>query len=211
VKSQEYLQQLKQKNLEPGRVNELKPLWDLLASERIAQAEAALKAAQEVESKATKDQKKAAEDARKDVEKELAAIKDKAAFEKAQRSQWEASQAYASDGYRLLANYTRCLNCHKVGPQRVTQPIGPPLELAPDRLRPDWLQRWIASPQRLLIYPEGAHAMPTNFKSNDPPWPDFAGSMREQATAVRDVLINYPKIAELPVNRLYRSVSGENK
>jgi cytochrome c2 len=211
VKSQEYLPQLKQKNLEAGRVTALQPLWDLLQSERLAQAEAAVKAAQDLENKANKDQKKTAEDARKEAEKELAALKDRSAFEKAERTQWEASQAYASDAYRLLANYNRCLNCHKVGPQRVTQPIGPPLELAPERLRPDWLQRWIASPQRLLIYPEGAHAMPTNFKSNDPPWPEFAGSMLEQATAVRDVLINYPRVADLPVNRLYRSASGENK
>ena len=92
-----------------------------------------------------------------------------------------------------------------------TQPIGPPLELAAERLRPDWMQRWIASPQRLLIYPDGQHPMPANFKSNDPPWPEFAGSMLQQATAIRDVLVNYPKVADLPVNRYYRSTSGETK
>jgi mono/diheme cytochrome c family protein len=211
VKSHDYLQDLKKKDLVQARENALKPLWDLFYAEALGQAEAAVKAAQAAETKATGDQKKAAEDARKEAEKQLADLKNQAAFEKTQRTDWQENQAYASDAYRLLANYNRCLNCHKVGPQRVTQPIGPPLELAPDRLRPDWLQRWIASPQRLLIYPEGPHAMPTNFKKTDPPWPEFAGSMFEQATAVRDVLINYPKIADLPVNRLYRSSAGENK
>src|SRR5260370_41980226 len=68
VKSHDYLQELKQKNLEQGRVNAIKPLWDLLHSERRAQAGAAVNAAQVVQSKATKDQKKAAEDVRKEAE-----------------------------------------------------------------------------------------------------------------------------------------------
>src|SRR5262249_10830424 len=89
VKSQEYLRRLREKNLEAGRATALQPLWDLLHSERLAQAEAAVKAAQDVENKANKDQKKAAEDARKEAEKELAALKDRAAFEKAERTQWE--------------------------------------------------------------------------------------------------------------------------
>jgi hypothetical protein len=141
----------------------------------------------------------------------VAALKDKAAFEKSQQHLWADQEAYAADAYRLVANYKRCLNCHQVGPQTPTQHVGPSLELAPDRLRPDWTLRWIASPQRLLIYPDGLHAMPPNFKSSDPPWPEFAGTMLQQATAVRDVLINYPKVADMPVNRYYRSTSGENK
>lgn len=207
-----YLARLQKDKLQTGRVDLLKPLWDLVYDEQLAQAEAALKAARDAESKETdKDKKKAAEDRRKEAEKAVAALKDKAAFEKAQQNLWTEQETYASDAYRLLANYKRCLNCHQVGPQVPTQPVGPSLELAPERLRADWTLRWIASPQRLLIYPDGLHAMPPNFKSNDPPWPEFAGTMFEQARAVRDVLINYPKVAAMLVNRYYRSTSGENK
>jgi cytochrome c2 len=212
LESQAYLARLQKDKLEAGRLEDLKPLWDFFYDEQLAQAEAAVKAAKDAEAKQTdKDKKKAAEDRRKDAEKAVAALRDKAAFEKTQQSLWANEDAYAGDAYRLLANYKRCLNCHQVGPQVPTQPIGPPLELAPERLRADWTRRWIASPQRLLIYPDGLHAMPPNFKSTDPPWPEFAGSMLEQATAVRDVLINYPKVAAMTVNRYYRSTSGESK
>jgi hypothetical protein len=183
-----------------------------LYDEQLARAEGALKAAKDAEAKETdKDKKQAAEDRRKQAEKEVTALKDRTAFEKTQQRLWADQEAYAGDAYRLLANYNRCLNCHQVGPQAPTQPIGPPLDLAPERLRPDWTLRWIASPQRLLIYPDGQHAMPTNFKNNDPAWPEFDGSMLEQARAVRDVLINYPKVAGMPVNRFYRSSAGEKK
>jgi mono/diheme cytochrome c family protein len=207
-----YLSRLQKDKKEAGRLQEMKPLWDLLYAEKLAQAEAALKAAKDAEARETdKDKKKAAADRRKEAEKAVAVLKDHAAFEKSQQQLWADQEAYAADAYRLLANYNRCLNCHQVGPQSPTQPIGPPLELAPERLRPDWTLRWIASPQRLLIYPDGLHAMPTNFKSNDPAWPEFDGSMLQQATAVRDVLINYLKVADMPVNRSYRSTAGEKK
>src|SRR5262249_8962338 len=138
----------------------------------------------------------------------LAELKDKAAFVNKQQEVWQNKEAYAVDAFRLLANYDRCLNCHQVGTFAPKQAIGPPLDLSPERLRSDWLLRWIASPQRLLLYPDGQHPMPQNFKSNDPPWPEFAGSLLEQATAVRDVLINYPKVADLPANRYYRPTLG---
>jgi cytochrome c2 len=213
AKSQAYVAQLKGQNQEQQRLNELKPLWDFLYSERLAEANGAVKAARDAENKETDPaRKKTAEAARNQAEKELADLKDRANFDRKQQSQWENEEAYASDAYRLVASYKRCLNCHQVGPQPPTEPIGPPLTLAAPRLRADYMLRWIASPQRLLVYPDGAHAMPTNFASNDKPWPEFAGSMLEQATAVRDVLINYPRIADLPVNRYYRSASsGEKK
>jgi mono/diheme cytochrome c family protein len=210
--SEMYLGRLQQDKVEAARLLELKPLWDIVYSEQLAQAEAALRAAKDAEEKQTdKDKKKAAEERRKEAEKSVAALRDQAAFEKTQQQTWTSQETYAADAYRLVANYKRCLNCHQVGPQAPTQRVGPSLELAPERLRPDWLLRWIASPQRLLIYPDGLHAMPPNFKSNEPPWPEFAGTMLQQATAVRDVLINYPRIADMMVNRYYRSTSGENK
>jgi mono/diheme cytochrome c family protein len=214
AQSRSYVSRLTGQNKLTQRLDDLKPLWDFLYSERLAQAEAAVKAARDAETKQKDaDGKKAAAQARQQAEKELADLKDRATFDRKQQAVWESDQAYASDAYRLLANYKRCLNCHAVGPQPPTQPIGPPLELAAARLRPDYTERWIASPQRLLIYPDGLHAMPPNFPGNGQPWADFAAdNTLQQATAVRDVLINYPKIANLPVNRYYRSASsGENK
>jgi mono/diheme cytochrome c family protein len=217
LQSQGYTAKLRGANLLEGRLEKLKPLWNTLFgspahAEQVAQAEAAVQKAKEIEAKeADPAKKKLAEGARRRAEQQLAELKDKAAYEKTARAEWETRQSYANDAYRLLASYDRCLNCHVVGPQLPTQPIGPALELAAARLRSDYTQRWIASPQRLLVYPDGAHPMPTNFAKDVPPYPDFAGTMLEQATAVRDVLIDYPKVAELPVNRNYRSAPGENK
>jgi hypothetical protein len=210
--SETYVTTLKQKDLLQKRVAELKPIWELLQSEQLAEAQAALKDAKDAEVKETdKEKKKAAQAVVKATEAQVALVKDRSAFEKAQQAKWESKEAYATDAYRLLASNDRCLNCHQVGPLTPKQPIGPPLDLAPERLRSDWLLRWIASPQRLLIYPDGQHPMPGNFKSNDTPWPEFSGTMLDQVTAVRDVLIDYPKAAAIPVNRAYRPPTGASK
>jgi hypothetical protein len=210
--SEAYVATLKQKNLLQKRIDELKPVWEQLQTEQVAEAQANLKDAKEAEAKETdKEKKKTAEALVKAAEAKLASVKETGAFVKAQQARWEAKAAYASDAYRLLASNDRCLNCHQVGPLTPKQPIGPPLDLAPDRLRSDWLLRWIASPQRLLIYPDGQHPMPGNFKSNDPPWPEFAGSMLDQVTAVRDVLIDYPKVSAIPENRAFRPPTGTSK
>ena len=106
--------------------------------------------------------------------------------------------------FRLLGNYNLCLKCHPVGRLDVDEAIGPRLDIAPSRLRPDWTQRWIASPQRLLIYPVGQHPMPQPFGRQKLEYQEiFAGSSLEQATAIRDVLMNLHQVADMPANRLY--------
>jgi mono/diheme cytochrome c family protein len=206
-KSQEYVHQLQEKKLVQKRIDELKPLLAILETEQTAAAEATLKAAREAEAREKDpEKKKAAEELRKEAEKKLAALK--SGFAKHAQTEWESGEAYASDAYRLLASNERCLNCHQVGALAPKQAIGPPLDLAPQRLRSDWLLRWIGSPQRLLIYPSGQHPMPSNFPSDGPAWPEFAGPLLEQVTAVRDVLIDYPKVADMPVNRTYRPSLG---
>jgi hypothetical protein len=117
---------------------------------------------------------------------------------------WEESEAYVSDGFRLLANKQLCVNCHQVGSMPPNQKLqeGPPLHLAALRLRPEWTKRWLANPQRFLTYNS---LMPTNFPANAPgqyqQW--FAGSPLEQVTAVRDALMAYPRAAAMPVNRYW--------
>jgi mono/diheme cytochrome c family protein len=113
---------------------------------------------------------------------------------------------YSTDAYRLLANYELCLNCHQVGSLEPKTLLGPSLMLSPERLRPDWTQRWIASPQRLLIYPAGNHTMPQNFPRDNPQqYQDkFMGDSLQKATAVRDILMILPRVVDLPGNRTFR-------
>src|SRR5205085_4571148 len=67
---------------------------------------------------------------------------------------WLENQAYVSDAYRLIANRQMCLQCHEVAGTRSSNPTtqGPPLAKVHERLRPDWVLRWIATPQRHLPY-----------------------------------------------------------
>jgi hypothetical protein len=116
---------------------------------------------------------------------------------------------YAVDGFRLLVNkQSPCLDCHRVGPvPSKGDPQGPALELSIDRLRHEWTQRWLANPNRLFTYPPN---MPANFPSNVQNFRDiFDGLSLEQATALRDVLMDLPRIADLPANRNFnKPVAG---
>jgi cbb3-type cytochrome oxidase cytochrome c subunit len=104
--------------------------------------------------------------------------------------------AYAVGGFKLLLNKDSCLKCHSVGPLQAEGPLGPNLMLSADRLRPEWTLQWLANPKRLFSYQT---LMPQNFAKDAVEWQDsFAGPPLEQARAARDVLIDLPRIAELP-------------
>lgn len=126
---------------------------------------------------------------------------------------WPENRAYASDAFRMLAN-SPCLACHQVpgvnGPSKY-----PSLGIAPERLRPDWSLRWIASPQRMMVYVEGAHPMPPNFPNHDkqPWWTEFGdNSSFQKVMATRDILMNLQRVTESPANRYYRAAPpGEKK
>jgi cytochrome c2 len=118
---------------------------------------------------------------------------------------WIENEAYAADAYRLIANKQMCLQCHEVGGFRSSNPTtqGPPLALVHQRLRPGWLYRWIATPQRHLTYES---LMPVNFpklKGDEKPALQdvFVGQPLQQVEAIRDVLMNYPRVVALPVNQ----------
>ena len=137
--------------------------------------------------------------------------------------------------------------------------VGPRLDEAAQRLQPAWTRLWIASPQRLLVYPSGLNPMPQVFVSNEKKYENFfvgllparleeaqkklkdaeaklAALQRQnadrqqvaqaeeerddakrlvaqwplnQVTAIRDILMVYPKVAELPANRYYRPLAQE--
>jgi hypothetical protein len=77
---------------------------------------------------------------------------------------------YFATGWQLLTHRSLCLNCHNIGriPTTNTNPesMGPDLSLAPYRLRPDYVERWVANPRRFLPYT----SMPAYFP-NDPAYP----------------------------------------
>jgi cbb3-type cytochrome oxidase cytochrome c subunit len=123
----------------------------------------------------------------------------------AYKTSWLENEAYAADAYRLIVNKQMCLQCHEVGGFRSSNPTtqGPPLAAVHQRLRPGWLYRWIATPQRHLTYES---LMPVNFpklKGDEKPALQdvFAGQPLEQVEAIRDVLMNYPRVVALPVNQ----------
>lgn len=103
---------------------------------------------------------------------------------------------YLEDAWKLVTNKELCIKCHPVGgiqPVGKPEELGPMLSRAPDRLRPDWMYRWIANPGRLVPYT----AMPVNFKKDEPKYQElFKGSSAEQVRAARDALINYNRVMD---------------
>ncbi len=86
-------------------------------------------------------------------------------------------------------DYFNCWNCHQRGAQK---PSGPPEGWAPDlnlahqRLNPDWIARWIENPQKLMP----GTRMPTFYDPADPKGsapPDvLGGDPKRQIEALRD-------------------------
>jgi hypothetical protein len=116
---------------------------------------------------------------------------------------------YAGDAYRLLTatdpSTKLCIACHQVGNVPSPDPVGPNLALASARLRPEWTKRWLCYPDRMM-HPT---VMPQNFPNGKQQYKAiFDGSSLEQATAVRDVLMNLPNVADRPENRYQRPSTG---
>jgi cytochrome c peroxidase len=110
-------------------------------------------------------------------------------------------EAYVTDAFRLIANKDMCLGCHEVAGYRSSNPTvqGPPLEKVHERLRPDWVLRWVATPQRHITY---ISVMQVNFPHNKKDFQNIlTGEPIEQIEAIRDTLMNYPRVLALPVNR----------
>jgi mono/diheme cytochrome c family protein len=229
-KTQEYVTRLKKnEKLYKARVAELHAIWERQAKdelsrgeENVKEMEASINALRESE-KAEKDDAKKKEKAtavkqaveqKQTLEAHLKQLRQLTSDAKAREeyqskllAQWEREDAYWTDGFRLVANTNICLSCHQVGIYPAAKPRGeqgPPLALAAERLRPEWMKRWIANPQRYLVYPS---AMPQNFpadKNGEDWYPYFYGDSLQQATAARDVLFNLPRVADIPANRYWQ-------
>jgi hypothetical protein len=94
---------------------------------------------------------------------------------------------------------------------------GPPLFTAYERLRPGWLQRWIAVPSRHVPF---ISPMPLYFPADDDSQYNdlLTGTSMNRVSASRDVLLNYPRALSLPASRYLvlplpadKDKSGEKK
>ncbi|HXG11553.1 MAG TPA: c-type cytochrome [Gemmataceae bacterium] len=181
--------------------------------ERLKAAEAEVVRAKEAEAKADKDKKKLAADAvtramnnRDSLKKYAEGLQARLeeATPEALTQRWQDRQVYASDAFRLLVRGP-CLACHQAGGLGVAAK-GPPLDLSAERLRPEWTERWLANPRRLITYQT---PMPQNFPRNQKEYQDlFKGTSREQVKALADLLMDLPKQAALPANRYYLTSPG---
>jgi mono/diheme cytochrome c family protein len=213
----------KEKLLAP-REDQLKPIFAEMLADQLAEAEKELpraeerlKAAKKAEEEAMGDKKadavaihKTAEQALKDLKQDIARLKVQVKEKNytALLEQWRKQEAYATDGYRLMTNSDVCLKCHQVGNQAGGQLLGPSLNLAAERLRPEWTLRWIARPARMTTYEP---RMTVYFPNKDEPplhQQIFPGSALDRATVSRDLLLNLPSVIALPANRYYRPGLG---
>lgn len=93
----------------------------------------------------------------------------------------------------VIDRKTYCAKCHLIGdfaPGGETDTIlAPNLAEVGQRIRPEYLRRWLADPKSVLPYT----GMPVNFPPEGPPMGQdlLPGSSREQLDAVVDLLLHY--------------------
>src|SRR5262249_26328934 len=140
------------------RVKELQPIWKNAYEAQVKDLKEKVKTAQDRIKTAKQEELAGVKEAAQALQRDLDTLMKKGT--QALQSQWEEKEAYITDAYRLVANDNLCLACHQVSNLEPKQRQGPSLNLAWERLRPEWTQRWIASPQRFLTY---TTPMPQNF------------------------------------------------
>ena len=93
----------------------------------------------------------------------------------------------------LTDSGTDCVKCHLIGDYSpggtMITTLAPNLERVAERIRPEYLRRWLANPKAVLPYTP----MTANFPPEGPPLePElFQGKTIEQLDAVMDLLLNY--------------------
>ncbi|MCX7701453.1 MAG: c-type cytochrome [Gemmataceae bacterium] len=200
-KTAEYVARLKASGQYEARKQEFQRHWEeKLAAEKAA-AERALKEAEEQLKSAPEASKADAQKLRDEAKRKADLATER--FNKKDVSElvrrWEEREAYIADASRLVLHGNLCLTCHYVGDVAGKENKGPNLELVAERLRPDWVRRWVTNPQRFLHY---TTVMPINFLSTKTDHQDaFVGSSWDQIHAVRDFLMLYPEVRTWPIIR----------
>ena len=107
-------------------------------------------------------------------------------------------EGYLSTAWKAL-NGPLCQKCHVIAGRRpppVQDPQkdirGPDLDLAAERIRPDWAELWISKPTWILPYT----SMPVNYPANKPPFELFGSNARAQVIGTRDAVVNYHRLLE---------------
>ncbi|MBS0206666.1 MAG: c-type cytochrome [Planctomycetes bacterium] len=111
----------------------------------------------------------------------------------------DKKQDYLQESWQLL-NAPLCIKCHSVGGRQVvvSDPAkdirGPNLEMAAERLKPDWMLLWLSHPTWITPYT----SMPAPFQKGKPDqFPElFGGNGLWQTVSLRDALVNYYKLME---------------
>ncbi len=107
-----------------------------------------------------------------------------------------------NDAMKIVTSPDYCVKCHIVGdfsPQGAERGKAPDLARVFERLRPNYIRRWIARPNGILPYT----SMPVNiqYKPEDAPFQGgvaqllYHGTSTEQVDALVDLLMNYDKYA----------------
>jgi cbb3-type cytochrome oxidase cytochrome c subunit len=108
---------------------------------------------------------------------------------------------YLGAGWSMMANKgSPCIQCHAIGQFKPTggdQVVnGPDLKQVATRFRPEFLEKWIANPKRLVPYT----AMPQNVAPHGPlqiPVPKtFENRPIDMVRSIRDTLLNYINVVE---------------
>jgi mono/diheme cytochrome c family protein len=195
----EYIARLKKEGKYETRLKDMAPVWEAYLQKKIADAKLGLEAAEQAVKDAKDDdpRKKALKDRKAAIEAWEKQLKDKDFSEL--KKNWEQEEAYPSDVYRMLTNRELCLKCHSIGPLKMEgDEQGPNLALTAARLRPDWVEHWVANPARMFPY---IPVMPQNFPRDAPPlqYPEVVGAPLDKVRAARDALMDLPRLTNLPV------------
>lgn len=102
-----------------------------------------------------------------------------------------------------MLNAPLCIKCHSVAGRQVTisdpktDIRGPNLELASERLKPDWLLLWLFRPQWITPYTSMPAPLPPQQEGAQARYPEiFGGEGLRQTVSLRDALVNYYKLME---------------
>ena len=108
--------------------------------------------------------------------------------------------------FEPIVQLFRGIKCHSVGGRQVTvsDPAkdirGPNLELASERLKPDWLLLWLFRPSWITPYTSMPSPLPPQQAGGQPRYPElFDGEGLRQTVSLRDSLVNYYKLLEREV------------
>jgi mono/diheme cytochrome c family protein len=100
------------------------------------------------------------------------------------------------DALRIITDNDYCVKCHLVGdylPPGSVRSMGPQLDRVNERLRPDYVHRWVGDPKRILSYT----GMPVNIPYDKPVKQSlFPGTSDQQLEGVVDLLMNWDRFTK---------------